>query len=177
MIFTHILTQYACIFSSPLKKNSIFLPFYDVLVKRDSRRGSITTHSLLSTTIYNPRTPTNIIITRHVTQNNRSSLLPKLYSAGFTLTSQIKHRSTVNYRVYAIPCSLTKWVSYQNHFSYFQTAMISEYTIQSLHFYSLHTRRIGKGQKICRRDRGESCYEIRLYHWRNFTFIEESTRP
>ena len=52
----------------------------------------------------NPRTPTDIFTTRHITPNIRSSLLPKLYSAGLTLTLQITHRSTVNYRTYAVPC-------------------------------------------------------------------------
>ena len=41
------------------KEHNFSLPFLDVLVKRNSRKGSITTHSLLSTTIYRKRTHTN----------------------------------------------------------------------------------------------------------------------
>ena len=52
----------------------------------------------------NPRTPTDIFITRHITANITISLLPKLYSARLTLTSQIKPRSTVNYCTYAVLC-------------------------------------------------------------------------
>ena len=123
----------------------------------------------------NPRTLTDIFTTRHITPNIRSSLLPKLYSAGLTLTSQITHRSTVNCRTYAIPW--TKWVSYQNHFSYFQTATLSEYPIQPFHFYTLHTRHIEKNQKSSKRGRGESCHETDSYHWPNFTFTERPTHP
>ena len=53
IIFTHISTQYARIFSSPLKKKHNFsLSFLDILIKCNSRKGSIITHSLLSATIY-----------------------------------------------------------------------------------------------------------------------------
>ena len=87
------------------KEQNFSLPFLDVLVKRNSHHGSITTHSLLSTQFTeNPRTLTDNFITRHITPNTRSSLLPKLYSAGSTLTSQMTHRNTVNYRTYAVPC-------------------------------------------------------------------------
>ena len=41
------------------KEHNFSLPFLDVLVKRNSRNGSITTHSLLSTTIYRKPTHTN----------------------------------------------------------------------------------------------------------------------
>ena len=41
------------------KEHNFFLPFLDVLVKRNSRNGSITTHSLLSTTIYRKPAHTN----------------------------------------------------------------------------------------------------------------------
>ena len=47
----------------------------------------------------NPRTQKDVLITRHITPIIRSTLLPKLYSAVLTLTSQIKHKSTVNYAV------------------------------------------------------------------------------
>ena len=74
------------------------------------------TVSHLSQFSENPRTLTDIFTTRHITPNIRSSLLPKLYSAGLTLTSHIKHRSTVNYRTYVVVRQYlaTKWVSYQN---------------------------------------------------------------
>ena len=65
------------------KEHNFSLPFLDVLIKRHSRNGSITTHSLLSTTITeNPHTPTGIFTMRHIIPNIRSSLLPKLWSAG-----------------------------------------------------------------------------------------------
>ena len=41
------------------KEHNFSLPFLDFLVKRNSRNGSITTHSLLSTTIYRKPTHTN----------------------------------------------------------------------------------------------------------------------
>ena len=41
------------------KERNFSLPFLDVLVKRNSRNGSIITHSLLSTTIYRKPTHTN----------------------------------------------------------------------------------------------------------------------
>ena len=41
------------------KEHKFSLPFLDVLVKRNSRNGSITTHSLLSTTIYRKPMRTN----------------------------------------------------------------------------------------------------------------------
>ena len=41
------------------KEHNFSLPFLDVLVKRNSRNGSITTHSLLSTTIYRKLTHIN----------------------------------------------------------------------------------------------------------------------
>ena len=41
------------------KEHKFSLPFLDVLVKRNSRNGSITTHSLLSTTIYRQPMRTN----------------------------------------------------------------------------------------------------------------------
>ena len=46
----------------------------------------------------NPRTLTDIFTTRHITSNIRSSLLPKLYLAGLTLTSHKTHRT------YAVLC-------------------------------------------------------------------------
>ena len=96
------------------KEHHFSLPFFDVLVKRS---GSITTRTdfYLPQCTENPRTLTDIFTAFHITPNIRSSLLPKLYSAGLTHTSQIKHGSrTVNTQYLA-----TKWVSYQNHFSNF----------------------------------------------------------
>ena len=86
------------------KEHNFSLPFFDVLVKRNSRNGSINTHSLLSTTIYRKPTHTNKYIHYTSPQHIRSSLLPKLYSAELTLTSQKTHRSIVNCRTYAVPC-------------------------------------------------------------------------
>ena len=68
MIFTHISTQYARIFSSLLKRNTIFLSFLDVLVKLISRNGSITTDSVLSTIIY--RKPMHINRYLHCTSHH-----------------------------------------------------------------------------------------------------------
>ena len=57
------------------KEHNFFLPFLDVLVKRNSGNGSIFTHSLFSTTIYRkPTHTTDIFTTRHITSNIRSSL-------------------------------------------------------------------------------------------------------
>ena len=50
------------------KEHNFSLPFLDVLVKRNSRNGSITTHSLLSTTIYRKSTHTNRY--RHYTSHH-----------------------------------------------------------------------------------------------------------
>ena len=83
------------------KEHNFSLSFLDFLVKRNSHNGSIITHSLLSTTIYRKPTHTNRYLhcmSHH--PNIGSLLLPKLYSAGLTLTSQITHRSTVNCRTY-----------------------------------------------------------------------------
>ena len=80
------------------KEHNFSLPFFDVLIKRNSRNGSKTKYIPLSATIYRKPSHTNRYLhdTSHITPNIRSSLLPKLYSAGLTLTSQITHRSTVN---------------------------------------------------------------------------------
>ena len=88
------------------KEHNFSPPFLDVLVKRDSRHRSITTHSLLSTTVFSKSTHHQQIslLQRHINQNIRSSLLQKLYSAGLTLTSQIEHRNILNYRKFAFLC-------------------------------------------------------------------------
>ena len=86
------------------KERNFSLPFLDVLIKRDSHNGSITTHSFFQHNLQNPRTSTDIFTTRHITPNIRSSLLPKLCSAGLTFISQITPTSTVNYRTYAVSC-------------------------------------------------------------------------
>ena len=39
-------------------------------------------------------------------------------------------------------------MGYQNHFSNFQIATLSEYTIQSFRLYSLHTRHIAKIRRV-----------------------------
>ena len=91
------------------KEHHFSLPFLDVLVKRNSRNGKTPplTVFYLPQFTENPLTPTDIFTIRHIIPNIRSSLLPKLYSAGLTHASRIKHRSTANYRTYAIPCDLT----------------------------------------------------------------------
>ena len=50
------------------KEHNFFLPFLDVLVKRNSRNGNTTTHSLLSTTIY--RKPTHTYRYLHYTSHH-----------------------------------------------------------------------------------------------------------
>ena len=95
---THLYSICSHVHFTIKKKHNFSFPFLDVLVRRNSRNGSITTHSLLSTTTYRKPTHTNRYL--HYTShhpNIRSSLLPKLYSARLTLTSHITHRSTVNY--------------------------------------------------------------------------------
>ena len=65
------------------KEHNFSLSFLDVLVKRNSRNGNTTTHSFyLPQFTENPHTPTEIFTIRHIIPNIRSSLLPKLYSAG-----------------------------------------------------------------------------------------------
>ena len=94
MIFTHILTQYARIFNSPQKRNTIFLSRFLTFWLN----ATVAMVALPRTAFYllqfadNPRTLTDIITTSHTTPNIRSSLLPKLYSAELTPTSQITHR-------------------------------------------------------------------------------------
>ena len=89
------------------KKCNFSLPFFDVLVKRNSRSGSITTHSLLFSTIYRKPMHTNRYLhyTSHHPKHQKLTVSKTLLSrAGLTLTSQITHRSTVNCRIYAVPC-------------------------------------------------------------------------
>ena len=101
------------------KEHNFSLPFFDVLVKRDSRYDSITTHSLLSTTIYRKPTHTNryLYYTSHHPSKHQKLTVARTLLSRLALTSQIKHRSTMNYRTYAVLA--TKWVSCQNQFSYF----------------------------------------------------------
>ena len=56
---THLNSMCSHIYFTIEKEHNFSLPFLDVLVKRNSRNGSITTHSLLSTTIYRKPRHTN----------------------------------------------------------------------------------------------------------------------
>ena len=64
------------------KEHNFFLPFLDVLVKRSSRNGSITTHSLLSTTIYRKPTHTNRYLhyTSHHSEHQKLTVTKTLLS-------------------------------------------------------------------------------------------------
>ena len=77
-------TQYARIFSSPLKKNTIFL-FHFLTFWLNAKVAMVTpplTVFYLPQFTKNPLTPTDIFTIRHIISNVKSSLLPKLYSAG-----------------------------------------------------------------------------------------------
>ena len=93
------------IFSAPQRKNTIFL-FSFLTFWLNATVAMVAPPPLtvcyITQSTENPYTPTDILTTRHIIPNIRSSLSLKLYSAGLTLTSQIKRRSTVNYRTYAV---------------------------------------------------------------------------
>ena len=139
------------------KEHNFSLPFLDVLVKRNSRNGSTTTNSLLSTTIYRKPTHTN----RYLHYTSHHPKHQKLTVAK-TLLSRVNTHITDNTQKHSELQNIRNTLRlngffYQNHFSYFQTATLSEYPIQSFHFYTLHTRHIGKNQKCSKRGRSESC--------------------
>ena len=73
------------------KGTLFFSPFLDVLVKRNSRNGNITTHSLLSTTIYRKPTHTN----RYLHYTSRHPKHQKLTVAK-TLLSRVNTHITDN---------------------------------------------------------------------------------
>ena len=68
------------------KEHNFSLPFFDVLVKSNSRNGSITTHSLLSTTIYRKPTHTNryFHFTSHHSKHQKLTVAKTLLSMVIT---------------------------------------------------------------------------------------------
>ena len=133
------------------KEHNFSLPFLDVLVKRNSCNGRITTHSLLSTTIYRKPMHTN----RYLHYTSHHPKHQKLTVAK-TLLSRVNTNITDNTQKHS------ELQNIRDHFSYFQTATLSEYSIQSFHFYTLHTRHIRKNQKSSKQGRGESCHETHI---------------
>ena len=77
-------------------EHNFSLTFFDVLVKRNSRNGSITTHSLLSTTIYRKPTHTN----RYLHHTSHHPKHQKLTFAK-TLLSRINTHITDNTQKYS----------------------------------------------------------------------------
>ena len=108
---------------SHIKRKTVFLIFFDVVVKRKKRNGSITSHSFYPPQFTkSPRIPTYIFTTCHITPNTRSSLKAKLHSVGLTLTLQIKHSKLSNIRsnlrLNGFPTTTTFLSSTQyNHFT------------------------------------------------------------
>ena len=74
------------------KEHNFFLPFLDVLVKPYSRNGSITTHSLLSTTNYRKPTHTNRYLhyTSYYPKHQKLTVAKTLFSRVYTHNTQ-KH--------------------------------------------------------------------------------------
>ena len=110
--YTHLNSICSHIQFTTEKEHNFSLPFLDVLVKRNSRNGCITTHSLLSTTIYTKPTHTNshLHYTSHHPKHQKLTVAKTLLSRVNThiRDNTQKHSELQNIRS---TLRLSKWVS------------------------------------------------------------------
>ena len=153
------------------------LPFLDVLVKRKSRNGDITTHSIFYLPQFTeiPLTPTDIFTTSHHLKHQKLTVAK-------TLLSRVKTHITDNTQKYSDLQNIRRALRI-NGFPTRTTFLTSKQTrpknkqYNHFTFIPLHKRHFEKCQKSSKRGRGESCFEIRSNHLPSFTFTEGPTHP